>query len=291
MTWTGITLVAAAGVVLAQAPGVPPPDNFNIEVRHSVIGAGIGPMSQVVKNAPYSAQAVSEFTQALADGTRIHRTTSGMMVRDSEGRTRREQMIGAIGPLPPEGEFPQLVIITDPVAGVTYMLNEKEKVANKLPLPKAGELPPKTQMFYHHEGPGPAGGVVGEMGAVGVMKFPSPDPKDMKEESLGTQTIEGVIADGTRTTITIPAGKVGNDRPIETVMERWFSKELQVVVMSKHSDPRVGENVFKLTNIVRAEPSRTLFEVPPDYTVKEAPIKEGPQHPPGVMMRRFERKQ
>ena len=40
--------------------------------------------------------------------------------------------------------------------------------------------------------------------------------------------------------------------------------------MSKHTDPRVGENTYRLTGINRSEPSRTLFELPSDYTIKES---------------------
>jgi TonB family protein len=90
-------------------------------------------------------------------------------------------------------------------------------------------------------------------------------------ESLGKQSIEGVEAEGTRTTITIPAGMMGNERPINIVSERWYSPELQTVVMTKHSDPRFGETSYRLTNINRSELARTLFEVPSDYTVKERP--------------------
>lgn len=93
-------------------------------------------------------------------------------------------------------------------------------------------------------------------------------PKPVKE-SLGKQMIEGVEAEGTRTTITFPAGMMGNERPINIVSERWYSPELQTVVMTKHSDPRFGETTYRLTNINRSEPARTLFEVPSDYTVKE----------------------
>jgi len=92
---------------------------------------------------------------------------------------------------------------------------------------------------------------------------------EVNKESLGTQTIEGVQAEGTRVTFTIPAGKIGNERPIVTVNERWYSPELQTVVMSKNSDPRMGETTYRLTNIVRSEPDPGLFQVPADYTVKE----------------------
>jgi hypothetical protein len=90
---------------------------------------------------------------------------------------------------------------------------------------------------------------------------------ESKTEELGTRDIEGVTAEGTRRVTTIPAGAIGNDRPIETVYERWYSKELQMVVMSKTTDPRFGEQTYRLTNIVRTEPDPTLFNVPSGYRV------------------------
>jgi hypothetical protein len=90
-------------------------------------------------------------------------------------------------------------------------------------------------------------------------------------EQLGKQTIEGVEAEGQRITVTIEAGKIGNDRPIVTVNERWYSPELQTVIFSKNSDPRIGETIYKLINIDRSEPDPSLFQVPADYTVEEGP--------------------
>ena len=112
-----------------------------------------------------------------------------------------------------------------------------------------------------HAGPGPEPGMRMKMEAVA---------KNMKTESLGKQTIEGVVADGTRHTRTIAAGEIGNEQPINIVSESWYSEELQTVVMSKHSDPRFGESSYRLMNINRSEPAASLFQVPSDYTVKEA---------------------
>ena len=103
--------------------------------------------------------------------------------------------------------------------------------------------------------------------------------KNVVTEKLGTQIIEGVAAEGSRTTFTIAAGEIGNERAISIVDERWYSPELKTVVMSRHSDPRTGETVYKLTNISREEPPRTLFEVPADYTIKD--------DPPGIMRRKL----
>src|SRR5206468_12023105 len=95
--------------------------------------------------------------------------------------------------------------------------------------------------------------------------------KKTRTESLGKQVIEGVEAEGTRVTRTIPAGEIGNTLPIYVVDENWYSKELQMPVMTRHNDPRSGETVFRLSNIKRAEPARSLFEVPADYTMVENP--------------------
>ena len=133
----------------------------------------------------------------------------------------------------------------------------------------------QTFAFSRSAGPvtgaGPAGGgaVFGYEARVTIGH--AAENKSAKVEKLGSQTIEGVVAEGTRTTVTIPAGQIGNERDINIVDERWFSPELQVTVRSKHSDPRMGETTYTLTNINRTEPARTLFEVPQDYSVSDLP--------------------
>jgi hypothetical protein len=205
-----------------------------------------------VKGAPYSAQFVTESTQTLADGTRISRKSNGAVYRSAEGRTRRETTLAAVGPVAVEGEPVQMVFINDPAARRHYALDVNRRTARRLPLPDRPPAPPGP------EGP----------------------EENVKTESLGRRTIEGVEAEGTRTTIEIPAGRVGNDRPLEIVSERWYSTELQVVVLSSHRDPFAGENVYRLTNINRSEPAPALFEVPADYTVVEGgPPKDSPRRP------------
>jgi hypothetical protein len=86
--------------------------------------------------------------------------------------------------------------------------------------------------------------------------------------------VEGVSATGSRSTTTFPSGAIGNLQPIKIVVEQWMSTDLHVLVMTKHSDPRSGETTYRLQNIVRAEPDRSLFTVPADYTLKESGIRE-----------------
>ncbi|HWT00505.1 MAG TPA: hypothetical protein VN256_09680 [Pyrinomonadaceae bacterium] len=241
--------------------------------------------SKVVKGAPYSAQAITETTRALADGNRIRRETSASVYRDSEGRTRRDQELGAVGPYAVAGEPRKTVFINDPVSGVHYVLDPRTRTARKMP-PIRLEFAPGSREPSGPQGAGakvqirveedvftaPAPAPHGAAGGPGMHDFSIiAAPDKGATESLGKQTIEGVLAEGTRTTMTIPAGKIGNEQPIQIVWEKWYSPELQTVVMSKHSDPLVGETTYRLTNIVRSEPARTLFEVPSDYTVKDTP--------------------
>src|SRR6185436_4071947 len=96
---------------------------------------------RTVKGKPYSAQFSTENVQTLGDGTRITRKSEGVVYRNGEGRTRREQTLGSLGPIPMEGPPKQLIFINDPVAGAHYVLDVQERVARKLPF-RDGPPPP-----------------------------------------------------------------------------------------------------------------------------------------------------
>ena len=295
---------------LIQGPdGAPPPPDANFIFVASESFGG-----KVVKGAPYSGETVTETIQTLADGNRIINRITSSVYRDSDGRTRREQTLKGLGIFGGGEEPLQTIFINDPVAGVTYALDSRTHTARKS-VPFTFELGGKAgvegqQHFEFKVAPGSAGvaGVASttrsmiltapagapmpppdvdhftmrtEGGVAGTYVFRTSKPGANNEvkEQLGKQTIEGVEAEGTRTTITIPAGEIGNERPIEIVSERWYSPELQLVVMTRHSDPRTGETTYKLTNINRGEPAKSLFEVPPGYTVKEG-AQFGPAFPP-----------
>ena len=99
---------------------------------------------------------------------------------------------------------------------------------------------------------------------------PPPGVPNMPE-ALGTRQIEGMAATGTKRTEVIPAGRIGNDRPIEITDERWESPELKVLLLSRYHDPRTGAVEYRLTNVNRSEPPRELFTAPSDYTITDAP--------------------
>jgi hypothetical protein len=245
-----------------------------------------------ITGAPFTADATTEFTQALADGNRIEQHYSTSVARDGRGRTRREQEMALVGPLmvlqldtvkaavagggrgrggwataPGPREPQRLVVITDPVEHVSYTLYEQTKEALRsaaLVVQRLEDLKVLDAKLKRAEADTlkAADAKRAEAGRAGAQQ-------GVVVDDLGTRPIEGVAAKGTRTTTTIPAGEIGNIAPINLVTERWFSDELGMAVRITRSDPRSGETVYRLTNIVRAEPPPDLFTVPPDYKIVE----------------------
>jgi hypothetical protein len=226
--------------------------------------AAEGVPGRVVKGAPYSADTTSETIQTLADGNRIVQKNTASFARDSEGRTRREIHVEVAGK--PE-EAHKVVMIDDPVAGVHYVLNSRTKTATKLPLPKEGGLRGPAWSSGSAPPPPPMiGGITTSGAAVRVMRGDLPAPV---VEELGKQTMEGVEVTGKRTTITLPAGSMGNERPLVTKSETWYSDALKTTVLVKRFDPRMGETTSRTTNIRQGEQPSYLFEVPADYKLEE----------------------
>jgi hypothetical protein len=216
-----------------------------------------------VTGAPYSAEAVTEIAQLLHDGNRIENRTSVTIARDSEGRVRREQRAVAVGALVAQAPGP-IITITDPSSGVFTTLDPERRVAIRSLRPSNRPL----QTFTGVRDAARLGGAPPPLRPPPLQGQLVP-PSDVRTESLGMTDIEGVHAEGTRVTVTIPAGAIGNQLPIAVVTERWYSPELQVVVQTRRADPRTGETVYRLTNIVRAEPPPNLFQIPADYRIEE----------------------
>jgi hypothetical protein len=275
---------------------------------------------KVITGAPYSATITTTLTQTLADGTHIVQKQEAFSARDSAGRTRREESLSNIGPWSTSNSNP-IVFINDPVAQTHYVLQPDGKTAMKMSLPTgtttitpAGALPPMTEQktFIFVGQPGetlsrealPALPTPPPPGAKDTLAAPTSDVAGAgphvvtsvmvngeetaaqdKVQTLADQTIEGVLAHGSQITTTIPAGAIGNDQPILVTTETWYSPDLQMVVLSKRNDPRVGESVMAVTNIQRGEPGAALFQVPAGYTVTDggAPmLKIRTDNPPPV---------
>jgi hypothetical protein len=280
--------------------------------------------ARIVKGAPYSALAVSEFHQTLSDGNHIDRSRTTLLFRDGEGRTRQETM----------GTHP-MIFLNDVTSGRRYVLDPARKTAlllspdghgpapensgpgmlgsvgavfhrtfNRIavatglsdpdPIEQGRPAPDVPQVGGFH-GPEPAGdfhtfGPPPGPPPGGAPPGPPPGPPPpglgpdlgplptlplvLREargpgtvSSLGSKEFDGVRADGTRTTWTIAAGQIGNEKPIVLTSDQWYAPDLLLVVATRDSDPRDGETLYQVRDLKRSEPSPELFAVPPDYTV------------------------
>lgn len=238
-----------------------------------------GSSTAVVKGAPFSAEAISESTQVLADGNKITRTFTTRMYRDSEGRFRREDVpVAPVAPGSTGGTYigsQRMISIFDPVGNYRFLLDPEKKTVRRMSI-----LPGSREGAVIVNGQSMSPAVRAQIETNIVQRTQVVVVPNMamttsggggKSESLGVRTIEGVEAEGTRTTTIIPAGAIGNERPIETVYEKWYSKELQLIVYSKHSDPRFGEQIYRLDNLSRSEPDNSLFTPPSDYKLVTEP--------------------
>ena len=278
--------------IVVAAVGSPPHGLAQVGVV-STGGMGFGIMEsvQVVKNQPYQAQAVTEIKQTLADGSHIDRTSTATVARDSDGRTVRVQQLTTIGPWKSspdssQGNAPSLTTIFDPVAKTHTDFTSDNKVAHlaKMPSPPLSGADTKggERGFAVFSGGGPADGLKGD--GIGPMTFalqdktdssqaaPVPAAPDGKSESLGSKTIDGIPVTGTKTTTTIPAGAIGNDKDLLITRETWYSPDLKLVIQSTQTDPRFGETTYSLANIQRSEPDPALFQVPAGYTIEKLPV-------------------
>ena len=306
------------------------------------LGSEFGTPREIVKNAPYTADAVNETVQVLQDGNRIVKRSVTRLARDTVGRTRQEKA-GARG---------TTVYLFDPIDDRNYALDPQNRIAVRIPRVPAPPIPPAplspmmapvaptpptpptpqtpatpptppappasltplgppvtppaaspvatpgrmpaagagaadrtpvavtrdgNRVFVRRDGAGRAGDdvqveiirIAGDERAplTGLPPIAMPLATEGKglQKSLGTRDFDGVRADGTQTTHTIPAGAIGNEKPIVITRERWFSPELQLVVYVRNVDPRAGETTYRLTNLRRGEPPAELFRVPDDY--------------------------
>ena len=198
---------------------------------------------------PYSAEQIYELTGKRADGTQIKAPPVVTKIyRDSQARTRTENS--------------RRIDISDPIAGYLYRLDSAQHVAHRTPQPSA--LKPRTPGFNTGVKVQPAAELDYARG---------PKQPEHKDESLGTQIISGVMAEGRRYTLTYAPGSAANDQPIVRTDETWYSPELEIVLLSKTSDPRWGESITRIENLTRAEPDLSLFQVPPDYEIVDEPLR------------------
>jgi hypothetical protein len=261
-----------------------------------------------VKNAPFSADVITQYDRTLDNGGHIHRETRGKIFRDNLGRIRTENQPPAVQP---GSEKYDHITINDPVQQVIVYLNPKNKTATIVHFGEVGpaapgisakQSAPKDKSKVRLGGQPGTGSLPTD--TLGIPNVPSgqanvpsahqvqtSDPSTSKMDStiftntagativpLGTKVIEGVSATGTRTTRTINAGTIGNDTPIVCISDSWVSSDLKVTVLTETDDGQAGRSTMKLVNIVRSEPNVALFQIPADYTVKDNALAASSKH-------------
>jgi hypothetical protein len=305
---TCLLMLVSAGLVTygQQATRVTPPTPVMPATPVRAFTELSASTERIVKGSPFSAEGVNESIQTLADGNRIVRRWSEKLYRSGDGKFRRESTGGtgtAFGAVVSTGTG---ISILDPVGGARYTINGDDKTVRaytlrtQMPVIINGQGSEKGPIILNG-GSGQGGTLIestvdadklkmalnaaqaAELRAVAAAKMATlaapvaiagstnGQKWETRTEQLGMQNFEGVDAEGTRTVTTIPADAIGNERPIEIVYERWYSKELQLIVYSKHSDPRFGEQTYRLTNINRSEPDPSLFQVPTSYRIINQP--------------------
>jgi hypothetical protein len=244
---SAVAILSGCVGIVAQIPGTasgPPSRGFG---AHGPGSSGMEMRTgKVVTGLPYSADVKTTVTQTLADGNTISRVTTGHVARDSQGRTYLQQNISG-GPWAQNG-MTTVTFISDPVAEYTYVLNPNTKIAMRREFKsRTGENRSRSPNAV------------------------TPDAKNSVEADLGQQSINGLTVTGKSFARTIPAGAIGNAQAIVEKSEVWTAPDLQVVILSKRSDPRFGQSIYSLSNIQRTEPNAALFQVPSGYTVQDAP--------------------
>ena len=229
--------------------------------------SGVAHFGDPITGKPYSAQQVSERTQTLGDGTHIaDKPSTAQMYRDSRGRTRTERPV-LIGPSA-RADVPIVIEIRDPVAECQYTLDTANHIAYRVVATQrtnaaaGGQERVAVQGVPHVSAMPATSNMTAFQTAESAKRVPASNSED-----LGTQTMEGVLVQGQRQTTVIPAGAQGNDAPMTVVHETWSSPQLSLMVLSKTSDPRTGERVTRLTNIVVGDPDPALFQPPGEYQI------------------------
>ncbi len=207
-----------------------------------------------VLNVPYSAKRHFIETRKLADGTFDHEESGGSEARDSQGRTfsagerHWTYFDGKANVLGSE----MLYRIDDPVANTETKWETTSKVVKVIHW---------TQQAS--SGDGPAKGCPAECN-----QFLMEPPSDVVEK-LGVKTIGGFVAEGTRSSYTVPAGGEHDSQQIRVVHERWYCPELRIVILETNDDPRTGITRNELIDIIRGEPDATQYRPPADYVVRD----------------------
>lgn len=240
-----LACTVAAG---AQTADKPP----NTQPRGVAIadGGARGPMESIFTppkpGAPFSLKLAAAWTRQLNHGGSFTLANERRIVRDGRGRIYQERwiLVPKDGPVKSTMNVFQ---ITDPEQHTWYNCETSTKVCELLTYHLTTEqiyLPAITQTGPMQNGKG-----------------------TLKHEDLGMETIEGIETHRYRETQSLNPGVMGNDEPMVTVREFWYSDDLGIDLRSIVDSPISGMQVFEVKDLSRGEPDPALFLVPDDYQV------------------------
>jgi len=256
-----LVILACAASLGAQQPPPPyrGPGGPGFGGGIGFVGFEVGFGRKVVTGWPFTATFTDTSSQTLpnSSGT-IQHQSSGTLARDSQGRTYEQLTLAAIGPWAASGNPPQVIYISDPVVGVSYVLDPGKMTGRQVTLRVPSGNPPPQNQNRPPRNP-PAG-------------------EQVTTQALAQMSVGGVNFDGTSEIRTIAANQIGNSSALQIIFNRWFSSTYQIVGETQRIDPRFGTTTFQLTGMQPGEPSAALFSVA-GYTITQG--KPGPRGPRG----------
>jgi hypothetical protein len=212
-----------------------------------------------IRGAPYSAVGISTTVQILPDGNRITHRQVTRFFRDSQGRTRMELVVSFVAPFVLDAPI-NVIVITDPIARQRFILHPAVKRAESLVAAIANQ--------HRDSDKSAAPELASDEDSGPLVRSCTPEASPSTSHSLGTKMISGLKAVGQVTEVTIDAGKIGNEKPLNVTSEEWLSEDLGVVLSRTQHDPLIGDTTYRLEQIERTEPDSTLFRIPTDYVVQ-----------------------
>jgi hypothetical protein len=243
-----VVLLCMAGIgAVGQDTQAPHPPDYR-GVQTHVPGVFVTP----IPDAPFSGTVEILSKEILLDGSTYTRHTINHIARNSAGviHNERRRLVS-----PQFKGEPRLVAIHiyDPSTRLNTFLDPATHIARQnvfrgQPHPPVNGTPPTPDEVQKSQG--------------------------ITVQDLGTTTIAGIPLRGTRKTRVVPALSSGTGQDVTITDDYWYSEELKVYLVLKHSDPRTGEQTVGITQIERSEPDPSLFVIPSTYkVVDETPVE------------------
>ena len=245
---------ASSGIMLPQAP-VPsntrtPADGGVRQVLESIF---IPPKP----NTPFTLTLDTEWTRPLANGGTYTLVNERHIARDTSGRVYEERwyLVPKNGKVESTMNYIQ---IADPAQHTLYNCQVELKkcvLMDYVGLTTTEYKPP-----------------------IGVSAPLSNGNGFHTHEELGKSSLFGFDTVGYRETTTLNPGVFGNDQPMVTTREFWYSPQLAINLLSKVDSPAAGKQTFTVTVISAVEPDPQLFTLPAGFEVVDQRKVEPPSN-------------